>query len=162
MTQTQLNISKSADLYETDFYAWTVKQSKLLRDGAWDSLDVPNLVEEIESLGKQDRRELSNRLRVLIGHLLKWEYQSGKRSRSWSNTIYEQRYQIKKLIKESPSLKPYLDDAMVEIYSDGLDLAIQETALDKSFFPQECYYNLEQILEKDFFPGEPTESDLID
>jgi len=162
MTQTQLNISKSSDLYETDFYAWTVEQAKLLRDGAWDSLDVLNLAEEIESLGKQDRRELRNRLRVLIGHLLKWEYQPGKRSQSWSNTIYEQRYQIKELIKESPSLKPYLRDAVVETYSDAVDLAMRETSLDESCFAQECGYSLEQILEKEFLPGEQSESDLMD
>ncbi|MBD2179975.1 DUF29 domain-containing protein [Planktothrix sp. FACHB-1355] len=162
MTPTQLGVSKSSDLYETDFYAWTVEQAKFLRDGAWDSLDVPNLVEEIESLGKQDRRELRNRLRVLVGHLLKWEYQRGKRSKSWSNTIHEQRYQIKELIKESPSLKPYLHDAVVEIYSDALSLAVRETSLDSSCFPQECPYNLDLILEKDFFPGEQTESDSID
>ena len=162
MNPTKLNVAKSSDLYETDFYTWTIEQAKFLRDGAWDSLDIQNLAEEIESLGKQDRRELRNRLRVLIGHLLKWEYQPGKRSRSWSNTIYEQRYKIKQLIKESPSLKPYLRDAVVESYSDGLDLAIRETSLDESFFPQECGYTLEQILDKNFFPGEQTESDLMD
>lgn len=162
MNPTQLNVSQSSDLYETDFYTWTVEQAKFLRNGAWDSLDIQNLAEEIESLGKQDRRELSNRLRVLIAHLLKWEYQLGKRSRSWSNTIYEQRYQIKKLIKESPSLKSYLRDAVVESYSDGLDLAVRETSLDESCFPQECCYSLEQILEKDFFSGEKSESDLMD
>ena len=94
MTQTQIEGSNSWALYETDFYSWTQEQAKFLRDGVWNSLDIPNLVEEIESLGRQDRRELRNRLRVLIGHLLKWEYQSGKRSRSWLNTIQEQRYQI--------------------------------------------------------------------
>lgn len=158
MNPPQINISKS--LYETDFYAWTVEQAKFLREGLLDSLDLPNLAEEIESLGKQDRRELRNRLRVLIGHLLKWEYQPGKRSKSWSNTIYEQRYQIKQLIKESPSLKPYLQEAVIESYSDALDLASRETSLDESCFPQECCYNLEQILDKDFFPGESTESEL--
>ncbi|MFB2892259.1 DUF29 domain-containing protein [Aerosakkonemataceae cyanobacterium BLCC-F50] len=160
MNPPQLSISKSSDLYETDFYAWTIEQAKFLREGILDSLDLPNLAEEIESLGKQDRRELRNRLRVLIGHLLKWEYQPGKRSKSWSNTIYEQRYQIKQLIKESPSLKPYLEEAVVESYSDALDLASRETSLDESLFPQECSYNLEQILDKDFFPGESTESEL--
>ncbi|MFB2834543.1 DUF29 domain-containing protein [Floridanema evergladense] len=160
MNPPQLSISKSSDLYETDFYAWTVEQAKFLRDGVLDNLDLPNLAEEIESLGKQDRRELRNRLRVLIGHLLKWEYQPSKRSKSCSNTIYEQRYQIKQLIKESPSLKPYLHDAVLESYSDALDLASRETSLDEGFFPQECCYNLEQILEKEFFPGEQTESEL--
>lgn len=154
MNPTPLNVSQSSDLYETDFYTWTIEQAKFLRAGTWESLDILNLAEEIESLGKQERRELSNRLRILIAHLLKWEYQPSKRSRSWSNTIYEQRYQIKKLIKESPSLTSYLGDALVESYSDGLDLAIRETSLDESYFPQECCYSLEQILDKDCLPGE--------
>lgn len=162
MTQAQIGGSDFSQLYETDFYAWTQEQAKFLRDGAWNSLDIPNLVEEIESLGRQDRRELRNRLRVLIGHLLKWEYQPGKRSRSWLNTIQEQRYQIQELIKESPSLKPYLRDAVIDIYEYALDLAIQETSLDEKGFPQKCPLNLEQILDKEFFPGEPLESDLME
>ena len=69
-------------LYETDFYGWTQEQIQLLHDQQWSKLDVPNLIEEIESFGKQQRQELRNRLSILIGHLLKWEYQSACRSRS--------------------------------------------------------------------------------
>ncbi len=162
MTQTQIEGSNSSVLYETDFYAWTQEQAKFLRDGVWNSLDIPNLVEEIESLGRQDRRELRNCLRVLLGHLLKWDYQSGKRSRSWLNTIQEQRYQIQELLKESPSLKPYLRDAVSDIYEYALDLAVRETCLDEKRFPQECPYSVEQVLEKEFFPGKPIESDLME
>jgi len=162
MTQAQIGGSNSSALYETDFYAWTQEQAKFLRDGVWKSLDIPNLVEEIESLGRQDRRELRNRLRVLLGHLLKWEYQSGKRSRSWLNTIQEQRYQIQELLKESPSLKPYLRDAVSDIYEYALDLAVRETSLDEKGFPQKCPYSVEQVLEKEFFPGEQLESDLME
>lgn len=162
MTQTQIGVPNSSKLYETDFYAWTQEQAKFLRDGVWNSLDIPNLVEEIESLGRQDRRELKNRIRVLLGHLLKWEYQPDKRSRSWLNTIHEQRYQIQELIKESPSLKPYLLDAVSNVYEYALSLAIRETSLDEKRFPQECPYSLEQVLEKEFFPGEQLKSDLTD
>ncbi len=75
------------NLYETDFYAWIQEQAKRLRHQQWNQLDLPNLIEEIESLGKQQRAELRNGLKVLIGHLLKWEYQTERRSRSWLMTI---------------------------------------------------------------------------
>ena len=145
---------KTHELYESDFYAWTVEQAKFLQKGDWNNLDIPNLVEEIEYLGKQDRRELKNRLRILIGHLLKWEFQASKRSKSWSNTIDEQRFQILSLLQESPSLKPYLLDAISEVYKYALKLAISETSLSKETFPQECPYTLEQILDFEFLPGE--------
>jgi hypothetical protein len=80
---TELNAdTATAGLYESDFYAWTQEQAKLLHKGAWECLDIPNLVEEIESLGRQERQELRNRLGVLLGHLLKWEFQSERRSKS--------------------------------------------------------------------------------
>ncbi len=74
-------------LYDKDFYAWTQEQAQLLRHHQWSQLDLPNVIEEIESLGKQQRQELRNRLSILIGHLLKWEHQSQQRSRSWLATI---------------------------------------------------------------------------
>ncbi len=80
------------NLYETDFYSWTVEQSKRLRLGKFDGLDLDNLAEEIESLGKQQRDELENRLGVLIGHLLKWDSQPELRGKSWRLIIKEQRF----------------------------------------------------------------------
>jgi len=151
--------SKTGELYETDFYAWTIVQAKFLRDGAWECLDISNLVEEIESLGKQERRELENRLGVLLGHLLKWEFQFSKRSKSWLATMREQRQRILKLLKESPSLKPYLPEAIEEGYQYGLALAVRETSLDYKDFPPDCAYKLEQILDLEFLPGEQWESD---
>jgi hypothetical protein len=105
-----MNISL-INLYETDFYAWAQKQVELLRKRDLNNLDIENLIEEIDSLGKQEKRELINRLGILIGHLLKWEYQSIHRSRSWAATIREQRRKITDLLQENPSLKsglPYL------------------------------------------------------
>ncbi len=87
-----------SNLYETDFYAWTMAQSQFLKAGAWHKLDITNLVEEIESLGKQQRQELENRLGVLLGHLLKWDYQPSRCRKSWRVTIREQRRAIHKLI----------------------------------------------------------------
>lgn len=139
-------------LYNLDFYGWTQEQAKLLQEGKWDCLDIPNLVEEIESLGRRERQELENRLGVLLGHLLKWEFQPENRSKSWVATIREQRRGILRLLKESPSLKPFIPEALENAYKDALDLAVRETSLDYENFPEECSYVLEQVLEDNFFP----------
>ena len=102
-------------------------------------LDVPNLVEEIESLGRQQRSELRNRLSVLLMRLLKWEYQSNRRSRSWNTTIRIQRIDIARLIKESPSLKPYLSEAIDDAYKTAVIAAADETGLSEATFPDKGY-----------------------
>lgn len=141
-------------LYDTDFYAWTQQQAELLRHQKWRELDLPNLVEEIESLGKQQRAELRNRLSILIGHLLKWEYQSEKRSRSWFSTIRVQRIDILDLLAENPSLKPYLNEGIEQAYQKGFVLAAGETNLSERTFPKNCPYTIEQLLDEQFLPGE--------
>ncbi len=140
----------SSNLYETDFYAWTLEQSKLLQVGDFEGLDIVNLVEEIESLGKQQRQELRNWLGVLIGHLLKWNYQPEKRSKSWRVTIREQRREILQLLKENPSLQPYLPEAIASAHESGLDLVVKETPLDYEDLPENCPYTLEQLFDPDF------------
>jgi hypothetical protein len=146
-------------LYDADFYAWTQEQSRLLRAAHWHQLDIANLVEEIESLGRQQRQELRNRLGVLLGHLLKWKFQPEQRSKSWFVTLREQRREIANLLEESPSLKPYLEDAIAKGYQAGLDLAVRETALTYRDFPADCEYTMGQILSFEFLPGEPLEAD---
>ncbi|WP_449417119.1 DUF29 domain-containing protein [Phormidium nigroviride] len=154
--------SVALSLYETDFYAWTQEQAEFLRDGKWSQLDLINLIEEIESLGKQQRSELRNRLSILIGHLLKWEYQSNRRSRSWLMTIRVQRRDTLELVKENPSLKPYLQEALQKIYENGRDLAAGETNLPIKTFPIDCCYSLEEILSDGFYPGELAADDLME
>ncbi|MGP1383811.1 MAG: DUF29 domain-containing protein [Thainema sp.] len=141
-----------ASLYDTDFYAWTQKQADLLKHQAWEKLDLPNLIEELEDLGRRERQELRNRLSVLLGHLLKWQYQPANRGNSWRATIREQRTRIRLLLNENPSLKPYISEAMAVAYRLGQDLAVQETGLDYATFPTDCTYSLEQVLDEAFFP----------
>jgi hypothetical protein len=138
------------NLYETDFYAWTLEQSKLLKEGDFKQLDIINLAEEIESLGKQERRELENRLGILLGHLLKWDYQPQKRSKSWKATIREQRRTVQRLIHQNPSLKPYLKEAIAYAYESGLDLVVRETPLDYQDLPADCVYTPDQLFDPDF------------
>lgn len=161
--QTQSVLPQKAvqeSLYESDFYAWTQTQVALIQSGQWTDIDVQNLVEEIESLGKQHRREMRSRLTVLLAHLLKWEYQPGKRYGSWRATIRVQRRDLLRLLKESPSLKPYIEDATLSAYTDARDLAISETGLADATFPEVCGYSWAQVVDMQFFPGDA--SDLVD
>lgn len=137
-------------LYEADFYAWTQQQIKLLQTQAWHSLDIENLIEELEDLGRRERQELRNRLSVLLGHLLKWQFQPSQRSNSWQATLCEQRDQTALLLNENPSLKPYLTEALDLAYRSGRNLAVKETNLPYETFPATCPYSLPQILDPDF------------
>ncbi|MFB2880586.1 DUF29 domain-containing protein [Floridanema aerugineum] len=147
------------DLYETDFYAWTQKQADLLRQRDLNNLDLENLIEEIESLGKQDKRELVSHLKILIAHLLKWEFQPTHRSRSWVFTIREQREEIEDLLERSPSLKPYLSEAIEKAYKRAITLAAKETGMKLREFPSLVHYTWEAIENSDFLPGIHLDSD---
>jgi hypothetical protein len=157
LNQNFLNISNR---YETDFYAWTREQVTLLREQKWEQIDRENLIEEIAALGKQQRQELRNRLSILVAHLLKWFYQPQRRSRSWLATIRVQRRDLWRLLKDNPSLQSYLEEALLEAYANARDLAMAETDLPAATFPQNCPYQLTEILSESFYPGEP--SQLID
>lgn len=136
--------------YEHDFYAWTQEQAELLRSGKHSALDIENLVEEIESMGRREKHELISRLAVLIAHLLKWQYQKALRSRSWTLTIREQRDEIIEHLEENPSLIPKLEAGLKKSYRRALLKAEKETGIGS--FPEECPYSLNQILDAEFFP----------
>ncbi|GAX34588.1 DUF29 domain-containing protein [Nodularia sp. NIES-3585] len=156
-------VNQKANLYKTNFSAWTQQQSQLLRHQQWNQLDLPNLIAEIESWSKQERQELRNRLSILIGHLLKWEFQSAKRSRSWLATIRVERREILKLLSEHSRLKPYLEEALPQAYENARDLASGETNLPLSTFPQQCLYTLAEIMSDRFYPSsEATNDDLME
>lgn len=139
--------------YDQDFYAWSREQASLLRSGQYGRLDVAHLVEEIEDLGKRERRALESRLAVLLGHLLKWHYQPGYPSRkSWRATINTQRRAIAKLLDENPSLAARLDEIIRDAYPDAVDLAVAETPLDYDAFPESCPWDQIQI-QGTFLPG---------
>jgi Domain of unknown function DUF29 len=151
-TNVQFIQSPAVNLYEQDFYAWTQGQAQLLRDSAWEQLDIQNLAEEIEALGRRERQELVSRLGVLFGHLLKWEFQPENQSKSWLATIREQRRKVSKLLNDNPSLKPYLTEACNDAYEDGVDLVVRETPLDYQNLLQVCPYSIDQVLADSFFP----------
>lgn len=138
--------------YEKDFYAWTMEQARLLRSGELSALDVENIAEEIESMGRSDRRAIETRLTVLLMHLLKWQMQPTFRSASWSATIREQRRRIEKLLQESPSLRPFVATALAEAYAEAREDAAAETGLAETAFPEACPFTAEEVLARGFLP----------
>ncbi|MEH2446975.1 MAG: DUF29 domain-containing protein [Nostoc sp.] len=142
----------AAQLYEIDFVAWTEETVQLIRAGQFEQVDWDAVIEEIENLGRSDRRELKSRLEVLLQHLLKWQYQSSLRSGSWQNTINEQRNRIIDLLQESPSLKSYPEEVLAQCYHRGLKAASNETELPIDTFPMECPYPIAQVLDAEFLP----------
>jgi len=138
--------------YEDDFYAWTIEQSRLLRAGELSEIDVANIAEEIEGMGRSDRRELRSRLAVLVAHLLKWRHQPGARSKSWSATIDEQRLQIEEVLTESPSLRPKAATMLSDAYAIARARAIAETGLAEEAFPELCPFKPDEVLSRAFLP----------
>ena len=132
--------------YEQDFYQWTQEQAELLKAGALSQLDVENLIEEIESMGKSQKRALISRMTVLLMHLLKWDYQPDRRSGSWKSNIITQRKEIKRLLKDNPGLKSIITEMLTETYLDAAEIASAETELPESTFPETCPYTIEHIM----------------
>ncbi len=149
--------------YDEDFERWSAEQGALLRAGRFAEVDLENVAEEIESLGRSDRKEIRNRQEVLLRHLLKWQLQPQKRKLGWRSTIIEQRRQIKVLIKESPSLKAYPASEITWCYDLARVKAASESGIPDREFPSECPYNADQVYDDDFLPGLPwTFEELID
>lgn len=145
-------MAQNAVHYDDDFYAWTVEQARLLRAGEFSALDVGNIAEEIESMGRSDRRELQSRLVVLTMHLLKWRFQPSARSRSWAATIDEQRLQIENVFAELPSLRPLAAAMLGRSYTIGRARAVAETGLADDAFPASCPFTLDEALSRSFLP----------
>lgn len=138
--------------YEQDFYAWLLESAQLLREKNFSQLDIANIAEELEGMARSDKRQLINRLAVLLAHLLKWQYQSHIRSKSWQRTIKEQRKRIKLLLKDSPSLKYEIEQKIATAYEIAILSAANETSLDEDTFPESCEYSLDEILNQEFYP----------
>lgn len=142
----------STNLYEQDFYLWIQTTANLLKEKRFDELDLENLLEEIETMGRSERKAVRNNLKVLLMHLLKYQYQPEKRSNSWRYTIIEHRNRLKDNLQDSPSLKPYLRDIFTAIYEDARLEAAAETGLSLETFPLECPFSPEQTLNPEFLP----------
>lgn len=140
-------------LYEKDFHEWTQKNAQLLREGRLAEIDIDNLVEELEAMGRGEKRAFVNHLAVLIAHLLKWERQPVLRSKSWRFTIREQRAQVADILQDNPSFKDSFTDALARACGKAVVRVVKETGLDEEAFPESCPYMFTEIMDSDFFPN---------
>ena len=138
--------------YQTDYYGWTEEQAFLLKSGRWQEIDINNIIEEIESMGRSEKRSLESRLIVLLTHLLKWHYQPVRRGKSWQLTIKGQRVSCSDVLDDNPSLKSKLDELFIKSYYRAKLEAAKETGLDEEFFPATCPYTLNQVFDHTYYP----------
>ncbi len=138
--------------YSKDFYTWALHNPELVRQKKFSEMDIEHIAEEIESMGRASRRELINRFSILLAHLLKWQFQPVKRSKSWVLTIKNQRFEITDLLDESPSLKPEIVLQLGHAYEKALLLASEQTGIDEDEFPQDCPFSVDQCLDSAFLP----------
>ncbi|BAZ81973.1 DUF29 domain-containing protein [Sphaerospermopsis kisseleviana CS-549] len=146
MATPQLKSTTKTNLYEQDFYLWIETTAQQLRKGDFTEVDLGNLIEEIESMGRSEKRELKSRLIVLLMHLLKWHYQPEKRSASWQSTITEQRICLEELLEDSPSLQPLFTELFADCYNKARLKASQETGIKLNLFPQESPFSLDEVM----------------
>jgi Domain of unknown function DUF29 len=145
----------SDPLYDTDFYTWNQTQAAAVRAKDWAALDIENIAEEIESLGRSDRRAITHQLERLLLHLLKWVYQAqerARRGRSWRGSIRQARQAIADLIEESPSLRDLPAERLARAYIRARAQAMEQTGLPLSTFPETCPWSPDQLQDEDFFP----------
>ena len=141
-----------SSLASTDFDRWVAQTSQLLRDHRWQEIDVPQLIEELEELGKRERRALVSQLTRLVLHLLKWQFQPERRSDSWLDSITDARTQIELSLVDSPSLKAYPAEKLAESYLRARRQAAKQTKLAIETFPEDCPFEIADILTEDWLP----------
>lgn len=140
-------------LYESDGYGWYLKNAELLRTGNVQKADLENIAEELESMGKSEERELESYLTLIFLHLLKWKYQSSKRSKIWQISIKQQRIHYKRHLQKNPSLKGHLTEIVQNAYEDARFEAAKETDLDLTEFPEQMPFTIEDALTDDWLPN---------
>jgi len=148
---TELDANRQS-LYEADYLKWIETTIEKLRVRDYSNIDWENLIEEIDDMGRSERKSLKSNLIVVLTHLLKWQYQPDFRSGSWKGSIVEHRRRIRDALKDSPSLKPYLEEVFAQCYWDAVELASAETELPVETFPQECPYISAEVLDSNFLP----------
>jgi hypothetical protein len=136
--------------YARDFYSWLMEQARHVREGRWNALDRENLAEEIESLGREQFNKLESALRVLMLHMLKWDFQPDRRSRSWWASINEQRLRLDNVLTDNPGLRPRIDEAVARANARARLRAVKETDLEPGSFPETCPYSWSDIVAREF------------
>jgi hypothetical protein len=146
------NLKKANLLYEQDYYLWLEQTVNLLEAQKFNEIDLVNLIEEIKDVGKSEKRAINSNLRILLMHLLKYQYQSEKLSNSWLFTIVEHRKRIQESLEISPSLQAYYYEVFPKSYQDARELAAAETGLNINLFPQTPIFSPEDVLNSGYLP----------
>ena len=141
--------------YADDFAGWAFDQARRVREARPNGVDIENVVEELESLGKQEFGTLESVMEIVLLHLLKWDYQPNLRGASWRNSVAEHRRRIAKLVRKNPSLKPLLPDALLEVYETARLRAIGETGLPERLYPLVCPYSWDMMMRRELSLGDP-------
>lgn len=152
---TQLPITESqqtSDLYEEDYHLWLMNTIHQLQHGKLVEVDRVNLIEELEAMVRSEKKAIRSNLRILLMHLLKYKYQSEKRTNSWLFTIREHRKRLQDDFENSPSLKRYFYETFLKSYEDARELAADETGLSINTFPVESPFSQEDTLNPDYLP----------
>ncbi|ASC72512.1 hypothetical protein XM38_034700 [Halomicronema hongdechloris C2206] len=146
-------LQQPSGLYDQDYVLWLEATVDLLRQGKLEQIDIPSLIEELEDMGRSEKRALESNLEVLLRHLLKYQYQPERRSNSWRFTILEQRDRIERLFRDSPSLKPYYESVFADCYARARRKAAVETGLSIEVFPENAPFTPAETLNPDFLPA---------
>lgn len=155
--QPEVNV-KSASLYETDFQRWIDQTVEQLRAHDFSHIDLENLIEEIESLGRSEKRAISSYLMRLCEHILKlqyWELERERCFRGWRLEIANFRLDIHAMLDDSPSLRNYLDEKFVIEYTRARKLFLKASELNANLISEEPDFTLEQALDEDWLPWQP-------
>lgn len=147
--------SHPINLYEQDYLQWIQTTLNQLQYQDYANVDWENLIEEIADMGRRERRSFVSNLIILLLHLLKWQYQIEMRSGSCKGSIIEHRRRLHQILKDSPSLKPYLEEILPQCYQDARQQASAETELSLETFPPNCHYQISEIIDSEFFPHTP-------
>lgn len=151
---TDLSRSDLATLYDRDIALWSDQMVDLLRQGKFDQLDLEHLIDEVSDLGRRERDRLVSSIRLVLHHLLKWQFQLERRSRSWVKTIQRERINVQSYLDDTPSLKRIqTQDWLEKIYQIARKDAALETDLPLSQFPEECPYSWDQVFDDGFPEG---------
>jgi hypothetical protein len=148
-----------ASLYDSDFHAWTQDQAmrlrRLLAERSNVDLDFENIAEEIESVGKSDRREVSSRLETILTHLLKIAYSPAfEPMNGWRGTVRTQRRDLLRILTQSPSLRAFAAAELAQCHIAAVEEArLSHVDMTLVPLPSECPWDLDtQILNPDWLP----------
>ena len=152
MTAPQPTVFTNSQLYDQDFYLWIETTAKQLKEGRFSEVDLENLIEEIECMGRSEKKSIKSNFIVVLIHLLKCKYQPEKRSNSWKGSIREHRRRIREAFLDSPSLKPYFQEVLPQCYQDARKQASDETGLSLDTFAVDSPFTADECLDEEFLP----------